>query len=364
MNKRLFYSVFSLAFAVLGCTGSNTDNTSDASANVSAAGSTAWAGTTAANQGGTGPSVTGVGGSKGNQTAGKGPSTGAKGGAGGKAGKGSAGSQKGGASGKQAAAAGKGGGGASGACDRKCLIDIMTGYLEALAAKDPSKIKVSSTVRFTNNGVEAKIGDGLWATASKLHTDKRLDYADPILGNVGAQTVFDENGSTPVIYQTRLKVVKREITEIESMEVRQIGAANGFFNVQNMTPEPVWFQEIEPSKRMNREELKVVMELYMDYLEGSKRGTELPFDTNCVRYENGVATASGVASFNAQSWFFQLTRRHLVFDEEAGIVWGMYPFFQTSPTLVVGEAFKIIDGKFMMIQAVMANMPSKAWDTP
>ena len=30
--------------------------------------------------------------------------------------------------------------------------------------------------------------------------------------------------------------------------------------------------------------------------------------------------------------------------------------------LVVGEAFKIIDSKIMMIQAVMTNMPAKAWD--
>ena len=49
-------------------------------------------------------------------------------------------------------------------------------------------------------------------------------------------------------------------------------------------------------------------------------------------------------------------------DEEAGIIWGMLPFSQASTALVVGEAFKMIDGKIMMIQAVMANMPAKAWD--
>jgi hypothetical protein len=239
----------------------------------------------------------------------------------------------------------------------------MTGYLEALAAKDPSRIKVSSTLKFINNGVTAKLGDGLWATASKLHTDKRLDYADPKEGQVGAQTVFDENGSTPVIFQTRLKVVRGEITEIESMEVRQVGAANGFFNVANMKPQPVWAQEVEASKRMDRDELKAVMELYMDYLEGKKEGSELPFDEGGARYENGVSTAAGVAAFEMQSfWSFQVTRRHLIFDEEAGFVWGMYPFTQADTGLVVGEAFKIIEGKFMVIQAVMANMPSRAWD--
>ena len=54
--------------------------------------------------------------------------------------------------------------------------------------------------------------------------------------------------------------------------------------------------------------------------------------------------------------------RYLVFDEEAGMVWGMFPFTHDAETLVVGELFKVIEGKIMMIQAVMANMPAKAWD--
>ena len=40
----------------------------------------------------------------------------------------------------------------------------------------------------------------------------------------------------------------------------------------------------------------------------------------------------------------------------------MFPFMQTDNALVVGEAFKLLGGKIMMIQAVMSNMPAKAWD--
>ena len=56
-----------------------------------------------------------------------------------------------------------------------------------------------------------------------------------------------------------------------------------------------------------------------------------------------------------------MTRRYLVFDEEQSIVWGMFPFTQADTTLVVGEAFKVMDKKLMMIQAVMANIPAKTW---
>ena len=86
------------------------------------------------------------------------------------------------------------------------------------------------------------------------------------------------------------------------------------------------------------------------------RGSSAEAST-CKRYENGQVTASGLSSFNIQSWRFNLTRRTLIIDEEAGITWGMYPFTQAANSLVVGEAFKLVDGKITMIQAVMAYQP-------
>jgi hypothetical protein len=270
--------------------------------------------------------------------------------------------------GASAGAAGNAGAGAAGAgmpptteCDRACLLKIMQGYLDALVAKDPSKLKVSASVKVTENGVVAKLGDGLWKTASALVADERLDFADPMLGNVVSQVVVNENGSTPVLYQVRLKVVQQEITEVEAMSVRRADAANGFFNPANMKPDPIFLKMVDPAQRKTREELTTILNLYLDYLEGKKTGSQVPFDAGCKRFENGQVTASGLSSFNAQSWSFQLTRRILVIDEEAQITWGMFPFMQSASPLVVGEAFKIIDGKIMMIQAVMGYIPVKEW---
>jgi hypothetical protein len=246
-------------------------------------------------------------------------------------------------------------------CDRQCLLDIMQQYLDALIAHDPAMVKTAASVKVTDNGVDAKLGDGLFKSGTMILDDHRLDFADPTSGNVTTHVVINE-GSMGVIYQARLKVEKREITEIETMTVYRQGAANGFFNIENMKPEAVFLQEVPAEKRMSRDELNAITELYLDYLEGKKRGPDVPFDEGCKRYENGAVTANGLSSFNAQSWSFMLTRRTLVIDEEAQITWGMYPFFQSDNTLVVGEAFKIIEGKIMMIQAVMAYQPSKIWD--
>jgi hypothetical protein len=248
------------------------------------------------------------------------------------------------------------------ACDRACLLGVMQQYLDALVAKDPSKLNVSATLKVTENGVVSKLGDGLWKTASGLVDGLRLDYADPVDGQVGTQLVLNENSSTKIIHMVRLKVVSHEITEVETMVVRQQGAANGFFNTAKMQPERVFLQTVPTDKRMSREDLKKITELYLDYLEGKKKGPDVPFDTGCKRYENGQVTASGLSSFNAQSWGFKVTRRILVIDEEAGITWGMFPFSQAASALVVGEAFKIFGGKIMMAQAVMANQPAKIWD--
>jgi hypothetical protein len=249
----------------------------------------------------------------------------------------------------------------SGTCDRPCLIMHVHAFLDALVAHDASKLPLASTLKYTENGTTQETGKALWMTATKLHEDTRLEYADPKEGQVATQIVLDENGSSPVMYQVRLKVVEHQITEIESMSVRQRDAANGFFSIDGMKPEAMWSMPVDASKRMTREQLKAEVDHYIDYLDGKTDSSGVHLDMGCARYENGVQTASGVG-FALQSWSFDVVPRYLVFDEEYGIAWGMFPFSMAATSLVVGEAFKVEGGKIMMIRAVMANMPAKAWD--
>jgi hypothetical protein len=260
-----------------------------------------------------------------------------------------------------AAAAGAAGTAAagSGACDRACLLEVMKAYTDALIAQDPSKLPVASDLKYTENGVTAKLGESAWKEAMSVVADTTLTFADPVEGQVASQFVYAAAGSTQKIYQVRLKVVEHAIKEIESMVVK---SGDQFFNPAGMKPEAVYSQMIDPAKRTTRDQLRATTELYLGYLEGKKTAAEVPFDMSCKRYENGTVTADGLSSFQLQSWNFQVTHRILVLDEEAGITWGMFPFQQTETALVVGEAFKIIDGKIMMIQAVMTNMPTKAWN--
>jgi hypothetical protein len=55
---------------------------------------------------------------------------------------------------------------AAGDCDRACLNDMAEQYLAAIVSHDPSKAPMATSVRYTENGVELPLPDGLWRIAS------------------------------------------------------------------------------------------------------------------------------------------------------------------------------------------------------
>ena len=103
-------------------------------------------------------------------------------------------------------------------CDRRCLGDFITTYLDAMVAHDPERLHVSSRVRFTEDTVEMRLGEGLWKTATALRP-YRQDFIDVREGVAGTHTVVEEDGR-PVLVALRLKVFGLAISEVESMVVR------------------------------------------------------------------------------------------------------------------------------------------------
>jgi hypothetical protein len=75
---------------------------------------------------------------------------------------------------------------------RQSLIDITNLYLTSLVQNDPAKLPVSSNVRFTENGNEIKLGEGLWQTATDITYHQY--FVDPSTGQVLFYGVVDEDG--------------------------------------------------------------------------------------------------------------------------------------------------------------------------
>src|SRR5262245_41184890 len=64
------------------------------------------------------------------------------------------------------------------ACDHACLIGMVQQHMKALAARDPSQLKLAPDVRFTENNVLIPVGDGLWDTVTAVDATG-LEAADP-----------------------------------------------------------------------------------------------------------------------------------------------------------------------------------------
>jgi hypothetical protein len=277
-------------------------------------------------------------------------------------------------------------------CDRACLTGFVGQYLAAMVAHDPAKLPLAKNVKFTEDGVQLKLGDALWATATGVGNYK-LYFAEPEAGAVGAFVLVLENG-TPAILEVRLKVVKRQITEIETLVARK--DTTSFLNTDNLTePRPIFLETVPAADRPSRSEMVSMVGKYFDGIEQGN-GDIVPFDKDCIRIENGIQTCPSSASspLGALSCGAQLStkiftyiqsvspRRFPIVDEERGLVLAIVRFNHpaTAQTVEVpghgmmkmgrysqwpnstdiAELFKIKDRKIKEISAVIVTATYKA----
>jgi hypothetical protein len=239
------------------------------------------------------------------------------------------------------------------------LIEVLSTYLTALTAQDPSMAMFSDDVRFTENGTEREIGQGLWQMASGVREGTRLDFADPVEGQVGSQLVI-ESGSAASGVNLRLKVVEGLITEVETVVVGSGTAVTPVF--AGFVPDPIFSQPIDPATRPTREALLESAKAYQRLLEtGSASMAGVEFHPEMVRLENGNQTADA-ASLSARetgSGQGSIPSRYPIVDEEYGQVFAVFEF---ANTLIPNELFKIIDGEIRLLNIVINAQPTDGWD--
>ncbi len=168
----------------------------------------------------------------------------------------------------------------------------MDGYLQALARHDPAAVPVAAHYRYTENGAQLSLGEALWATFNS-YGQYRHDVFDPATGGVASYVSLLENRQFPFpdLLAVRLKVVRRRITEIETVVVRHArGAAN-------LPPQdPSWMQIMErtepASTRISRAALAKGALGYMRSV-AFHDGSLAPYAESCIRLEDGNVTALG-----------------------------------------------------------------------
>jgi hypothetical protein len=261
---------------------------------------------------------------------------------------------------------------ASGDCDRECLRAFITQYLDAMVAHGPNALLVGDKVRFTEDTVEMKLGEGLWKNASRIGT-YRQDILDVRQGVAASQVVVEEGGS-PVLLMLRLKVAGKKITEVET-QVTRTKAEGGLFALDALktTGKAMSFVP-EKSQLPSREEAIRIAQFYPAGLKvGSFITVDAPFAADAYRVENGVKSAGpGCARAGCENIKIQkimehpgITTRVAAVDEELGITLLRMNFGETGSygagnALIVWEAFKVFGGQIHGVEAFMKIMPANA----
>lgn len=262
-------------------------------------------------------------------------------------------------------------------CDRECLRGFITQYLNAMVAHKPGSLAVSGKVRFTEDTVTMKLGEGLWKNASGIRTH-RQDILDVRQGVAASQVIVEEGGS-PVMLVLRLKVAGKKITEVET-QVTRSRDEGAIFNIDTIQAVSKGMNLVPERAQLNsRAEVIKIAEFYPAGLKiGSFVTVDAPFASDAYRIENGTVTAgqgcarAGCENIKAQTIMKHpaITTRVAAVDEEQGIVLLRMNFGDTGSygpgnALVVWEAFKVYGGQIHAVEAFMRKMPATAgsgWD--
>jgi hypothetical protein len=102
--------------------------------------------------------------------------------------------------------------------NRKQLTAFVDQFLAALLSRDLKPKGIAEDVKYTENGQQLNIGDGLWATASEIG-EHRVVLADPETGSVAFLGCIKEYNVAGFL-TTRLKIRNNQITEIEALVMR------------------------------------------------------------------------------------------------------------------------------------------------
>ena len=289
-------------------------------------------------------------------------------------------------------------------CDRSCLTGLIDQYLAGLLAHDPSRVPWAEHVKFTENNVPMRIGDGLWGTVDKLGAYK-LYFADSQAGQAGFYGVVSE-GSKTSVYGLRLKVQGRRIADVETIVARPRESRPDFPNPAGLTDDKPVFSTVEPpGQRSTREQLITIADSYFATLQQNDGRVYAPFDKDCNRVEDGVQTtnnpqraagsgngfpALGCEEQFKSGYFHFVTRvrdrRFPLVDVERGLVLvaaffdhtgGMRTVtlsngtsrpigapFDEPYSFVLFELFKVTNGKIRQVEAVLEDVPygtQSAW---
>ena len=312
-------------------------------------------------------------------------------------------------------------------CDRACLEGYVDQYMEAMLTHEPNPALFAKGCRFTENGVQLPLGEGLWASmvgkgTYKFYVPDIETQQVAFIGTAREETQAPGEGN-PVAIALRLKIQNGLISEAEQIVIRP--ESNLFDptrkppvsegeNIEKMgAPHQIFTEVIPEAERPSREEMIQTANYYFSGMQKNDGKGYYPFTDDCERYENGGRATnvplkpgekrpdpkkelsySGAWSCKEQfeSGLIHFVtrirdRRFVAVDRERGIVFsfcffdhaaGKTRYFKspdgrdvvagpTEPwTWQIAELFKVEKGKIRRIEAILQRCPygmNSGWST-
>ncbi len=252
------------------------------------------------------------------------------------------------------------------ACKRENLKSVVDMYFTALESRNPTSLPLAETVKFTENGRELAIGEGLWETGGKSLLKRTA--VDTLRCGTHTQAVIEEAGRA-IIFGVRLRLDREKISEIETFVAREKEFG---FNAKGLldTKDQDWETILPLAQRSSRLAMIAAADDYFNMFVKTPR-VNVPFASPCDRWENGtmttvktskVSTIPGTPEHDCSPKGLvtphHKPRRFLV-DVETGVVVAYVLFTSNLPDF---HMFKMRNGKVEMIHAVIgANNSTMGW---
>lgn len=252
------------------------------------------------------------------------------------------------------------------ACDRACLTGMMTQFVDALVAHDPSTLALAENVRYTEDSRNARLGEGIWQSVT-ANGGFRQDYIDT-RKQIAAAHVLLREGETQVLYSVLLHVANMKIAGIETL-VQRVGAGGRFQPTELGAPIRGMNDPVSAGMRHSRDEM---VRIALTYPEGLRIGNftdgGTPFADGAYRVENGVITADQTDPRRRMYEQNIIVHPGIIpsvaaVDEENGTVLLWMNFGHTGDAYGVGnalvtfEAFKVWGGKIQSVNAFFKGLP-------
>jgi len=251
-------------------------------------------------------------------------------------------------------------------CDRTCLTGLMTRFVDALVANDPSSLPLAENVRYTEDSRNATLGEGIWQSVT-ANGGFRQDYIDT-REQVAASHVLLHEDETPVLYSVLLHIEGREISGIETLVQRV--APGGFFQPTELgAPIRGMNDPIPAGQRNSREDM---VRVALTYAEGLRVGNftdgGTPFSDEAYRVENGMIMADQTDPRRRMYEQNIIVHPGIIasvaaVDEENGTVLLWMNFGHTGDSYGVGnalvtfEAFKVWGDEIHSVLAFFKGLP-------